>query len=482
MQTENKDYLVELTEKVEADLQREGISLYPYLEELKVKALNRNAEAACDLGHIYCNGLCGIREDDEEGLRWFRIAVQDGNTKAKKVIRRLAEEGDPRGCFCLGLFYYHGTGYKRNDIKAFNWFSKGADQGDLDCLCYLGVICVEGNFDAESYEKGIDMIRESAEKGSLYGQRFLAESYLKGIGIERSRTDALDWFQKCIDRNDTIAMRMLGEAYMNGTIFKDEEYAFKLFKRGAELKDSDCMFNLAYSYAKGFGTEVNEEESLRWLNEAARYGEVHACLKLADCYYAPDMVEKDDAESFRWMKKAKDLGDKSAYYMLAGYYEKGTGTRKNPEKAFKIYMRAYRKYPTDHDAVRNLIRCYREGIGTEKDESKIPEIYRNSAEKGDVSANLALGQCYEDGIGTKVDPKEAFNCYEKVYEDDPSNIFALERLRKCYKDGFGTGIDENMADQMKRKRDDILSMIRERFGEKGYRMLIEAANIDPEDN
>ena len=51
----------------------------------------------------------------------------------------LAEQGDARGQFSLGLLYENGDGVTRDYTKARQWYEKAAAQGDAKAQLYLGL-------------------------------------------------------------------------------------------------------------------------------------------------------------------------------------------------------------------------------------------------------------------------------------------------------------------------------------------------------
>ena len=57
----------------------------------------------------------GTRRDDVEAFNWYRKA---------------AEQGHPNAQFNLGVIYAKGRGIDRNTEEARIWYKKAADQGD----------------------------------------------------------------------------------------------------------------------------------------------------------------------------------------------------------------------------------------------------------------------------------------------------------------------------------------------------------------
>ena len=73
-----------------------------------------NAKAQFVLGLMYHIGQ-GVRQDYAEALRWYRQAAEQGNAKAQ---------------FNLGAMYHNGQGVRRNFHLSKEWFGKACDGGD----------------------------------------------------------------------------------------------------------------------------------------------------------------------------------------------------------------------------------------------------------------------------------------------------------------------------------------------------------------
>lgn len=58
---------------------------------------------------------------------------REDHAKAAKWYRKLAEQGDVRGYYMLGVMYDSGYGVPEDDSEALKWWQKGADLGDERC-------------------------------------------------------------------------------------------------------------------------------------------------------------------------------------------------------------------------------------------------------------------------------------------------------------------------------------------------------------
>ena len=83
-------------------------------EAIKARAETGDAEAQVSLGFIYGDGE-GVAENDQEAVKWFRLAAEQGNVLSQNL---------------LGLQYLlGGMGVVQNYKEALNWFILAAKQG-----------------------------------------------------------------------------------------------------------------------------------------------------------------------------------------------------------------------------------------------------------------------------------------------------------------------------------------------------------------
>ena len=62
---------------------------------------------------------------------------------AAKIIREqrpLADNGNARAQYILGVGYYHGQGVPQDRTQALNWFRKAAERGIADAQYSLGLM------------------------------------------------------------------------------------------------------------------------------------------------------------------------------------------------------------------------------------------------------------------------------------------------------------------------------------------------------
>ncbi|MFI3230555.1 MAG: tetratricopeptide repeat protein, partial [bacterium] len=112
-------------------------------KEFTLELYRKTAEndGQTDLGNCYKNG-----EEVEKDL-----------DKAFELYTKSAEQGNANAQFNLGVCYKYGIGTKQDYNKAFEWFTKSAEQGNSDGQNNLGVCYVNGIGTKQDYNKAFKL-------------------------------------------------------------------------------------------------------------------------------------------------------------------------------------------------------------------------------------------------------------------------------------------------------------------------------------
>jgi uncharacterized protein len=120
-----------------------------------------NAQAQLELGDLYYHGH-GVKESDEEALRWYERAARQGLTQAQfqagnmyayglgtaandlEIDRKAAlyyfeaaRQGHREAQYGLAILILAGKGVERDDAEAYKWMKRAADQGHEDARRYV---------------------------------------------------------------------------------------------------------------------------------------------------------------------------------------------------------------------------------------------------------------------------------------------------------------------------------------------------------
>ena len=97
--------------------------------------------------------------------------------------RPLAEQGNAKAQYNLGLMYHYGQGVPQDDAEAVKWYRRAAERGVAQAQYTLGVMYSKGRAVPQDYAEAIKWFRKAAEQGYAKAQYNLGVMYGKGLGV-----------------------------------------------------------------------------------------------------------------------------------------------------------------------------------------------------------------------------------------------------------------------------------------------------------
>jgi hypothetical protein len=111
--------------------------------------------AQYDLGVMYDTGQ-GVPQSDEEALKWYKLA---------------AKQGEGRAQYNLGLMYMNGQGVPQDYVEAYLWISLSAAQGNqhaMDARDYVDEkMTVEQRVRAKQLVRDYERAKRQAESCTM---------------------------------------------------------------------------------------------------------------------------------------------------------------------------------------------------------------------------------------------------------------------------------------------------------------------------
>ena len=166
-------------------------------EEEAVKWYRRAAEQGhaggqYGLGWMYEYGYGGLDEDEAESDKWYRSALEG--------YHRAADAGDADAQFALGRMYDWGKGVAEDEAESDRWWRRAA----------------------EGY-------RLRAEAGDAYAQYNLGYLYLGGRGVPEDDAEGLKWLHLAAEQGYPPAQYLLGHIYERQSDYAEAVKWFELW-------------------------------------------------------------------------------------------------------------------------------------------------------------------------------------------------------------------------------------------------------------
>lgn len=201
-----------------------------------------DANAQYGLGYVY--NSVNDYDDEEDALKWYRKAAEQGHAEAQ---------------FELGGRYWIGWSVEKNAEEAAKWYQKAAEQGHMEAQVALGKCYLVGIGMIQSADKAVEWCEKAAEQGFQYAKD-LALKIRQGKGVAQCE---------------------LGNCYSGGDgVEKNEKKAVECWREAAEQGYAEAQYELGQCYEWGRGVKASKREAKKWLKMAAEQGYEFAKISL----------------------------------------------------------------------------------------------------------------------------------------------------------------------------------------------------------
>ncbi|CAG8459704.1 11901_t:CDS:1 [Acaulospora colombiana] len=227
------------------------------------------------------------------------------------------------GLISLGLMYLNGKGVEKNSEKAFQIFSKSAEEGSSKALSCEGYMYCNGVGTKKDEAKALEKDLESAMLGNPLGQFNLGYDYFNGKGTSKDEATGFKWYLNSANEGNIKAQDMVGDCYNNGQgVPQDAQKAFEFYMKSAIAGSGEAQCDVAYCYYSGSGTAKDDKSAFRWYLKSAENGYPFGQLQVGKCLKYAIGTKRDYIGAVYWLKKALEGGENDADALLTGITER----------------------------------------------------------------------------------------------------------------------------------------------------------------
>lgn len=198
-------------------------------------------------------------------------ALNNGDFPAAlAVLKPMADSGDPFARFTMGQLAETGNGLPKSPREAARWYKLAVEAGQTDAMTNLGLLYEQGRGVPQDYKEALRLYTAAATAGNPVAQTNLANSYLDGRIVKQDFAEAASWYRRASSQHDPQAQFNLARMYDTGRgVDKDPKEALALYRQAANLGLPSAQLNLGVAYAEGRGVPKDAVEAHRWFNLAA---------------------------------------------------------------------------------------------------------------------------------------------------------------------------------------------------------------------
>lgn len=207
---------------------------------------------------------------------------------------------------------------------------------------------------------------------------------------------ALQLAESAAERNVPQALTLMGRIYERGLgVPIDALKAARLYRRGAELGDTEALFSFAVMLAAGRGIQKNVGGAADLFERAARTGHAEANYNLGLLFIVGSGKPENPRRALMHIRYAARKGIAAAQYDLAALYRKGHGTEADAYQATH-WLRTAAKSGMAAAQYEYAVKLLR-GQGFNHDKPDIVMFLTEAARQGVPGAQNRLAHIYAEG-------------------------------------------------------------------------------------
>ena len=265
----------------------------------------KTADLQYKIANFYTNYKLFIKNDNYYQA-WLNLAAEGENIYA---IGDLAQT-------------YYELGTEEGYAKCYELCQKIVDSGYHWPLYILGTMYLNGKYVTADEKKAFEYFERSANAGNLSAMIKTASYYKEGKIVQEDNQKYFYWLNRAVDGGyeDEATTLELASCYKYGFgCEKDKKVAFRLYQRCGEKKNASilALVELADCYADGIGVVRNYNYAVLYYEKALKKGSIYAKSKLAECIFY-GRGKKRDVETA--VKMASEIVEDG--YTNYGYKEK----------------------------------------------------------------------------------------------------------------------------------------------------------------
>ena len=336
----------------------EGIDVNTKLAKTFLTSLVKKdfAPAVSFNGYRYANGI-GIKKSllaskalyqkaktlgsERAIVELARIAGEQKDTSlAKEVIvplRDLVSKKNIEASYVFGVLLLDGIGVHPDIFEANRLFALCQDYPMAQFK--LAMNYLEGKGVVADINKGVALLKKSANGGYAPAINNLAVCYQNGYGVEKNLARAVQFFKEAAQKDYATAQNNLAVCYLQRLAGTLEEGVYWL-EKAAENGETDAWENLARCYIDGIGVDKNPRRAIPWLKNAITTNSVWAKTNLGRIYIDGIYTEQNLPKGIALLSEATEANDAEAMLHLGACYYTGAGLAKDVDAAVSLFRKS----------------------------------------------------------------------------------------------------------------------------------------------
>ncbi len=326
----------------------------------------------------------------DEGVDAYRL----GHYHKAAMLLNHATKHDPIVDYYMAEMRLYGYGDLKNDVIAIRHLKTAAEKNFLPALQILARYELLKNHQPS---QALIWFKKAAEANDTDAQMYCAAAYLFGYGVGKNADTAKRYYIAAAKNGNPIAQYTLAESFIDSKQAANKKLGMLWLNKSAEQHYPKAQALLAAQYIDGKNVPVDIEKAKALLNESMAKNEPSAFYQMGQLERAQNNLES----AMQWYKKAANsTGYPPALLAMSALYMDEKSSLYDAHEGFLTILKAAQL--GSREAQLNLANMYKKGTGVEVNES----LSKEWQQKANVSEKSAPGRTQQQVISWLSDDKE----------------------------------------------------------------------------
>ena len=399
--------------------------------------------------------------DYKKALKYLYDEEQQNFGTAHKYLMLEAQKQNALAIHDLAKIYEKGLGVKIDNnvankyyalaLEGFKQIEKNTPHKYIEYR--IGKLYETGKGTEKDMINAANWYQKSANNNYKYAQYSLAKLYLSHKGIDTTinnnfpfETEALKLFNLSSDQGNYYATLELAKTYEKGIgtdinlslSALNYKKAFEGFlKMSLEREDDSLLYRIGKMYYDGCGTDKNLLKAIEYIEKSAKLNNENAQYLLAQIYLKDYNQNENIHKAIEILHNLSNNDNQMAQYSLGKFYSNSESEHYDIEKAINLFQKSASK--ENHFAQYHLGKLFLEGNKIEQNIEYGLDYLNKSSDQNNEYAQYTLAKFYSNPESDYYDIGNAITYYEKSATQ--GNQFAQYQLGKLYLEGIDVGQD-----------------------------------------
>ncbi|HBI22286.1 MAG TPA: endopeptidase IV, partial [Legionella sp.] len=277
---------------------------------------------------------------------------------------------DPMVDYYMGRMRLYGYGQLKNDTLAMRHFQQAADQGFLPAIRIMAGYAL---FSLKNPEQALYWFKKAADKNDTRAQMYCAAAYMFGVGVKQNPDMAKRYYILAAKNGDSIAQCTLAQSFLETHQSANKKLGLIWLNKAVAQNNPEAQVTMGALYASGTLVPQDFAKARELVGLAVAQGYVPALYQMGEIA----RLANELPQAKEWYIKAANAHDEQAEMALSTLYMQEKSPMYDLKAAFLWMLKAAQN--GSHDAQLALSDMYKKGWGVEADEHIASEWQQTAA-------------------------------------------------------------------------------------------------------